>query len=72
MVHTRTEEERLRRFLVRVATSATSLLSLHFHIPLDPNTSHHFPFSPSVTREILTLLSEGIGVQELLDRFGDR
>ena len=72
MVHARSDEERVRRLLVRVATSVSSLLSLYFHIPLDPTISHHFPFSPSVTRQILSLLAEGANVQELADRFGER
>ena len=72
MTHARSDEERQRRFLVRVATSVSSLLSLHFHIPLDPSLSHHFPFSPTVTRQILVLLAEGTDIQGLADRFGQK
>ena len=67
MVRARSDSQRQRRFLLRRATSVSSLLSLYLNTPSHPDIQHAFPITPSEAVRLLTLLAAGNPVEELLN-----
>ena len=70
VVKRRSESQRRRRLLRRLATSADTLLRLRLGLPQNPDVEHSLPFSPTETQRLLALLASRVPLRAIVAEHG--